>query len=259
MDVGEDGDAMTVDEVARRAGTTSRNVRSYQTRGLLPPPTMRGRTGLYGRLHLARLKLISSLQKRGYSLAAIRDLLKAWEKRQTVGEVLGLEQALGFRYMDERELVLTPRELAERFPMIEDDLELLATVIELELVVPIPPSEPGAEERYRVPSPRLLGVGQTLLEAGVPVEAALEELGELRRQARAMASRLIAMFTDHIWDPWVKAGRPASQIPDLVEKIKLLQPAPPTAVASVVAQALDREVARTVSTRLRLHPEDTDV
>ncbi len=253
---GDDGEAMTVDEVARRAGTTSRNVRSYQTRGLLPPPTMRGRTGLYGRLHLARLKLISSLQKRGYSLAAIRDLLKAWEKRQTVGEVLGLEQALGFRYMDERELVLTPRELAARFPMIEDDLELLATVIELELVVPIP--EPGGEERYRVPSPRLLDVGQTLLEAGVPVEAAVAELAELRKQARAMASRLIAMFTDHIWDPWVKAGRPASQIPELIEKIKLLQPAPPTAVAAVVAQALDREVARTVSTRLRIRPEDGD-
>src|SRR5688572_10292126 len=204
---GDDGDAMTVDEVARRAGTTSQNVRSYQTRGLLPPPTMRGRTGLYGRLHLARLKLISSLQKRGYSLAAIRDLLKAWEKRQTVGEVLGLEQALGFRYMDERELVLTPGELSERFPMIQDDLELLAQVIELELVVPIPPSDPGAEERYRVPSPRLFDVGQTLLEAGVPVEAAVAELAELRKQARAMASRLIAMFTDHIWDPWVKAGR----------------------------------------------------
>jgi DNA-binding transcriptional MerR regulator len=255
---GDDGDAMTVDEVARRAGTTSRNVRSYQTRGLLPPPTMRGRTGLYGRLHLARLKLISSLQKRGYSLAAIRDLLKAWEKRQTVGEVLGLEQALGFRYMDERELVLTPGELSERFPMIQDDLELLAQVIELELVVPIPPSEPGAEERYRVPSPRLLDVGQTLLVAGVPVEAALAELGELRRQARAMASRLIAMFTDHIWDPWVKAGRPATQIPELIEKIKLLQPAPPTAVAAVVAQALDREVSRTVSTRMRLRPDDSE-
>ena len=73
-----------------------------------------------------------------------------------------------------------------------------------------------------------------------------------------MASRLIAMFTDHIWDPWVKAGRPATQIPELIEKIKLLQPAPPTAVAAVVAQALDREVARTVSTRMRLRPDSSD-
>ena len=115
-----------------------------------------------------------------------------------------------------------------------------------------------ARSQFRVPSPRLLDVGQTLLEAGVPVEAAVAELAELRKQARAMASRLIAMFTDHIWDPWVKAGRPASQIPELIEKIKLLQPAPPTAVAAVVAQALDREVARTVSTRLRIRPEDRD-
>ena len=36
---------MTIDELARRAGTTTRNVRSYQTRGILPPPRMVGRVG----------------------------------------------------------------------------------------------------------------------------------------------------------------------------------------------------------------------
>src|SRR5438309_572599 len=36
-----------IDELAREAGTTVRNVRAYQDRGLLPPPRRSGRVGLY--------------------------------------------------------------------------------------------------------------------------------------------------------------------------------------------------------------------
>ncbi|MDT7598572.1 MAG: hypothetical protein QOK26_649, partial [Pseudonocardiales bacterium] len=36
-----------IDELARFAGTTSRNVRAYQERGLLPPPRKEGRVGIY--------------------------------------------------------------------------------------------------------------------------------------------------------------------------------------------------------------------
>ena len=42
---------------------------------LLPPPERQGRVGLYGDRHVQRLQLISRLQRRGYSLAGIRDLL----------------------------------------------------------------------------------------------------------------------------------------------------------------------------------------
>jgi len=47
-----DKDFMTIDELARAAGTTVRNVRVYQDRGLLAPPERRGRLGLYGPDHL---------------------------------------------------------------------------------------------------------------------------------------------------------------------------------------------------------------
>ena len=35
----------TIDQLARAARTTVRNVRAYQDRGLIPPPERRGRTG----------------------------------------------------------------------------------------------------------------------------------------------------------------------------------------------------------------------
>jgi len=45
----------TIDELAREAGSTVRNVRAYQDRNILPPPEKRGRTGIYTDVHLARL------------------------------------------------------------------------------------------------------------------------------------------------------------------------------------------------------------
>ena len=57
-----------IDELARVAGATVRNIRVYQDRGLLPPPRRDGRVGLYTDAHLARLRLIGQLLKRGYTM-----------------------------------------------------------------------------------------------------------------------------------------------------------------------------------------------
>ncbi|HEX4539533.1 MAG TPA: MerR family transcriptional regulator [Acidimicrobiales bacterium] len=81
----------TIDELAVVAGTTSRNLRAFQSRGLLPPPRLVGRTGHYDDGHRRRLDAILGLQRRGYSLAAIADLAAAWERGGTLEEVLGFE------------------------------------------------------------------------------------------------------------------------------------------------------------------------
>ena len=81
---------LTVDELARRAGTTTRNVRAFQTRGLLPRPTLRRRTGFYGPEHLERLRAVLRLQVAGFSLAAIAALFEAWEAGMTLEQLLGL-------------------------------------------------------------------------------------------------------------------------------------------------------------------------
>src|SRR5919204_2454588 len=97
---------MTIDELARAAGTTSRNVRAYQTRGLLPPPRVSGRVGYYDEGHLARLRLIAQAQARGFSLAAIGELLRAWEEGRGISDLLGFEEALTAPWSDEPEVRL---------------------------------------------------------------------------------------------------------------------------------------------------------
>src|SRR5260221_2261154 len=66
---------MTIRQLAERTGMTVRNIRAHQTRGLLPPPTVRGRTGYYGEEHVARIELTREMQADGLNLEAIRRVL----------------------------------------------------------------------------------------------------------------------------------------------------------------------------------------
>jgi DNA-binding transcriptional MerR regulator len=81
---------LTVDELSRAAGTTTRQVRALQTHGLLPRPHLVGRTGYYDAAHLDRLRTILSLQAGGFSLAALATLFRAWDAGATLAQVLGL-------------------------------------------------------------------------------------------------------------------------------------------------------------------------
>ena len=52
-----------------------RNIRNHQSRGLLPPPEVKGRTGYYGEEHIARLRLVQELQTEGFKLDVIKRLI----------------------------------------------------------------------------------------------------------------------------------------------------------------------------------------
>ena len=56
---------------------TVRNIRAHQTRGLLPPPVVRGRTGYYNEEHVARIELTREMQADGLNLEAIRRVLES--------------------------------------------------------------------------------------------------------------------------------------------------------------------------------------
>ena len=70
-------DTLTIAELADRSGMTARNIRAYQSRGLLHSPEIRGRIAHYNGSHLARLQLIASLQREGFTLAAVKRLIES--------------------------------------------------------------------------------------------------------------------------------------------------------------------------------------
>lgn len=83
-----------IDDLARLSGTTTRNIRVYRDRGLLPAPRRVGRIALFNDTHLTRLRLITSMLDRGYNIAHVREMLSAWEEGKNLGDVLGLETAI---------------------------------------------------------------------------------------------------------------------------------------------------------------------
>lgn len=85
-------DTLTIDGLAAAAGTTTRRIRSLQTLGLLPHPTLQGRTGLYDIGHRDRLVAILRLQEQGFSLESLGLLLDALAAGRSLGAVLGLPE-----------------------------------------------------------------------------------------------------------------------------------------------------------------------
>src|SRR5436309_13714865 len=85
----------TIDELAQISSMPSRTIRFYNTQGMLPPPTMRGRVAYYDEEHLLVLNIIKELkEQQNLPLETIKQML---EIRANYGEVqmnLALKQRL---------------------------------------------------------------------------------------------------------------------------------------------------------------------
>ncbi len=237
------GETMTIDELARRAGTTTRNVRAHQTRGLLPPPKMVGRVGHYGSDHLVRIAYISRLQHRGFSLAAIRDLLRGWDDGRSLTEVLGFEEALTAPWSDEVAEPFDRDQLVAMFPEIVDNPDLLDRAVAAGLLVP-------DGEGYLAPSPNLLRVGADLVSWGIPLAAAIDESAQLTTDLRVIARRMVSLFETNIWERFATAGFPAEQLPAITDALQRVRPLIATAVLSTLARALEEAVTASTTEQM---------
>ncbi|WP_254594784.1 MerR family transcriptional regulator, partial [Streptomyces sp. 8P21H-1] len=124
------GTALTVDELAARAGVTVRTVRFYSTRGLLPPPAIGPRrVGHYGQEHLSRLALIEELQQQGMTLAGIERYLRQLPDGLSAHD-LAIHRAVVASWAPDAAEVLDRAELERRAgrPLGEEDLDRLAAM-----------------------------------------------------------------------------------------------------------------------------------
>jgi DNA-binding transcriptional MerR regulator len=230
----------TVDELASAAGLTTTTIRLYQTKGLLPGPELRGRVGHYGPAHLARLRLITGLQERGFSLAAIRALVDTWERGATLRDVLGLEEQLAGPA--EEPLVLDPAGFAALFPSGVVEPEIARRAVELGIV-----ELRGTDVVVR--RPRFLRVGQELVALGLSVEEVLEEYAHLRGAADEIAGRFVALFERRFWSPAQEDGLDEKRMADLTVTLARLRSLASSVVEAAVADAIDRAAADRLAER----------
>jgi DNA-binding transcriptional MerR regulator len=232
-----------VDELARAAQTTVRNVRAYQDQGLLPPPERRGRLGIYSDEHLARLQLVGQLLERGYSIASIRELFDAWAQGRDLAHVLGLEQAI--RGADEPEQAGTLQfgELQALFGDQLDDrvIEQAQALGLLEL----------AGDHLRVPSPRLFAAGVELYRAGIPLPALLDELTAIRGHVQQVATGIVQMIAKQLVNPLLQRELPhAEELERLNLQLLQLRPLVEQVVNAELARGLPEAANRELSERV---------
>jgi DNA-binding transcriptional MerR regulator len=239
---GDDGGELTIDQLAQRTGMTVRNIRAHQSRGLLPPPDVRGRTGYYGEPHVARLELIREMQAQGFNLEAIRRLLEAAPGDSK--EPLRFVRAVQEPFVDEHAEVVTLDQLVEEWG--DGDVKLLEKALKLGVLRDL------GDGRYEQASPRLARAGAELRELGLGEEVGLELLGKLRKHADGVARAYVDLFVEQVWEPFQAAGAPPDRWPEVHAALERLRPlAAETvlgmfgiAMSDAVDEAFGREVEK---------------
>ncbi len=227
---------MRIAELAERAGVSVRNIRFYHQLGILPRPQLRGRVGWYGEGHVERLGLIRGLAARGYSLAAIADMIENQVPGILLGEV-DREDPVTASWDAGDASRVTRGQLEHMVPQLVSEPALLERMEELGLVVP----RPGArDDVYDVPQPPLLRAGIGLVARGVPVLTALDELERLREELGAVAGRFARIVEQDMLPAQAGDGRPVLETAlDLVQQV---WPSVLVAVGRVLTDATQQAV-----------------
>ena len=225
-----------VQELAGRSGTSVRNIRVYQDRGLLPPPRRQGRIGLYQQAHLDRLLLIGRLLDRGYTFATIRELLDAASHGRDLDTVLGLAGTLAAPWTLEQPERLARDELARRLGG-RPDPEQLDRAIALGLL------EPAADGDFLVPSPRLLAAGIDLANAGISLSFVLDLAELLCEDMTRVAQRVIGSVTSMLLAEVDLDDSPQAR-QSLADTLARLRPHAQRTVDAMLTRAIDRESQR---------------
>jgi DNA-binding transcriptional MerR regulator len=197
-----------------------RNVRFYTTKGLVPPPIRRGRSGYYSPDHVARLELVQELQSHGFTLAAIERYV-AGIPTDATPEDIALRRTMLAPWQADQPVEMTRAALEKRVdrPLTDKDLETLAA---LGIAVPTGP------DRYDVAASQL-SIGLGLLDLGFPLEAARAAAAVYTRHGHEIARELYDVFRRMVWPVYQESGASPETIQGVVERLK------PLSIASLVS------------------------
>ncbi|MFI5755165.1 MerR family transcriptional regulator [Streptomyces sp. NPDC051569] len=227
--------ALTVDELAARAGVTVRTVRFYSARGLLPPPVIGPRrVGRYGRGHLSRLALIDELQHQGMTLAAIERYLEHLPPGLSAHD-LAVHRALVASWAPDSEEDATRAELERRAGrgLGEEDIDRLAAMGVL--------VRGEGPDTYRL-DPGLLRLGVELLEVPIAYETILAARAVLLEHTREAAQTLTRLFRDEVWAPYRERESDQEQVAAMKSLSAHMRPLVVRALVTAFQRSLKEEL-----------------
>ena len=212
-----------IDDLARLAGTTTRNIRVYRDRGLLPPPLRVGRIALFNDTHLTRLRLITSMLDRGYNIAHVREMLSAWEEGKNLGDVLGLETAIVGTWTTEK---------PQSMPLLEaqqlvDDPQSFERLVALQVIR-------VDDGQATVTRPKLIEAFNEIRGYGVKLDKLIDLHEQIVPEIDKISDMLVRAGAEHVMDR-IKPGEPLPADAEIAELITMLVRFRTQAVATVTA------------------------
>ncbi|WP_375484208.1 MerR family transcriptional regulator [uncultured Mycobacterium sp.] len=212
-----------IDELARLAGTTTRNIRVYRDRGLLHPPLRVGRIALFNDTHLTRLRLITSMLDRGYNIAHVREMLNAWEEGKDLADVLGLESAIVGTCATEKPETMP---LAEAQRLV-DDSNAFDRLVQLGVI-----RVDGSQAT--VVRPKLIKAFNEIRGYGVSIDTLVDLHEQIVPLVDQISEMLVRAGAAHVANR-IKPGEPLPPDTEIAELITMLVRFRTQAVASVAA------------------------
>ncbi|MFT6163331.1 MerR family transcriptional regulator [Zhongshania aliphaticivorans] len=239
----------SVEQLAIAANTTVRNIRAYQDRGVLPPPALQGRKGIYNNQHLSRLRLIANLLDRGYTLSSIRELLAALEEGVGLSEILGIETAVNSPWTNEAPITLPMTELVRMFGT-KLTPSAIKTAHDLGLF-----SVSGS--KMRISSMSTLKVAEELCGTGIPLDELLDILRMMRGNVQKVANEFVKLVSQHVLEPYAEQKLPPKEeLPKIAELIWRLRPLAEKVVDAELGRAMEIAASRFLADTLETIMDD---
>lgn len=212
-----------IEDLARLAGTTTRNIRVYRDRGLLPPPLRVGRIALFNDTHLTRLRLITSMLDRGYTIAHVREMLSAWEEGKDLGDVLGLETAIVGNWTSQKSRTMP---LADAQQLI-NDAEAFDRLVTLQVIH-------VDDGQATITRPKLIDAFNEIRGYGMTMETLVDLHENISPLIDQISEMLVRAGAEHVADR-IKPGEALPADTEIAELITMLVRFRTQAVSSVTA------------------------
>lgn len=220
---------LTLDELTARVGLSVRTLRFYTSRGLVPPPIRRGRSGYYTAIHVARIELVLELQSHGFTLSAIERYV-AGIPADATPEDISLARTMLAPWQSDLPVDMDRTQLETRAgrALSTEDIATLQALGVLRI----------RGTSYLVASNQL-AIGVRLLELGFPRDVAVAAAAVYQEHGEQMAKELAEVIQEKLVPAYLESE--SEHFREVMERLK------PLSVGGLVT-AYEAAVARAART-----------
>jgi DNA-binding transcriptional MerR regulator len=184
---------MTIDQLAQNVSMSSRNIREWQRQGLLPPPTRRGRVGIYSDEHVARIRRVQQLHAQGFPLDLIRRMIDTGTGDESDIRLVAAE-------------VLAPFSTAGPITVSRAELDNrlgAGAAVQLAKLGLISDAD---GDPVSVRDAEALDLIEGLTGVGVSLERLVATLVDIRGHQRCIADAILHAYAEDVWEPFVSSS-----------------------------------------------------